>query len=413
MRRSLTILLAAWTFVSARLALADEAPAPGWHWEFGATGEDIFEHMRASLRDPHFGMRLYRDHQVRGTLHAVDDPDAPTAEAEAETEEKKHLFWDVSFGERLPIFSYYNVDPERSFRYVRGLRLNLDAAAFMLLDFSSQSAGVIDTDFRIGGSLDFRPWWKGWDRFSLSVGFFHESTHLGDEYVLSEKTVQAGEVPSVNPTLPYRANPSYQAVPVLASVDLPLGADGNDDPQWSMRLYGGLSAYFSSDLPNGKFPSEGRLGAELRLTQAVANHTVATPAPPASAAPDGSVVLRALDNLRRRSAGVRAPGTDAPPPQARSQRRGTFAVEAAYELNFRRRYAHVGPEPGAADLAAVDGYWRIHHLVLIGLYNLDTSRSSSNAVGLSLEWLSGPSPFGQLTEYAEVHTVAGGLAYYW
>jgi hypothetical protein len=41
---------------------------------------------------------------------------------------------------------------------------------------------VIDTDFRIGGSIDLRPWCDGWEHLSLSVGFFHESTHGGSEF---------------------------------------------------------------------------------------------------------------------------------------------------------------------------------------------------------------------------------------
>jgi hypothetical protein len=35
-----------------------------WRWEVGATGETVFEHTRASLRDPRFGMRAYRDDPV-------------------------------------------------------------------------------------------------------------------------------------------------------------------------------------------------------------------------------------------------------------------------------------------------------------------------------------------------------------
>jgi hypothetical protein len=47
------------------------------------------------------------------------------------------------------------------------------------------------------------------------------------------------------------------------------------------------------------------------------------------------------------------------------------------------------------------------------LYNLDTARSSSNAVGLSFDWIDGRSPFGQLTEYTTLRTFAMGFEYYW
>src|SRR5262249_26627686 len=91
---------------------ATELP-PRWRWDLGATGETVFEHTRASLRDPHFGMRLYRDTQVPGTLHEVPDPTAADADALAAVSNGNHTFWDVAFGERMPLFSLYQVNPRR------------------------------------------------------------------------------------------------------------------------------------------------------------------------------------------------------------------------------------------------------------------------------------------------------------
>jgi len=55
-------------------AAPETQPAPRTFsgWELGATGETMFEHTRAGLRDPHFGMRLYRDDPVPGTLHVLE-----------------------------------------------------------------------------------------------------------------------------------------------------------------------------------------------------------------------------------------------------------------------------------------------------------------------------------------------------
>ena len=37
----------------------------------------------------------------------------------------------------------------------------------------------------------------------------------------------------------------------------------------------------------------------------------------------------------------------------------------------------------------------------------------ANAVGFSVDWIDGRSPFGQLTEYTKLRTFAIGIEYYW
>ena len=391
-------ILSAWPGAAAGAGLAapadpaaDSAAQGGW--VVGASGETIFEHTRASLRDPHFGIRVYRDHQVPGTLHDVPDPTAPGADALAAAPNGNHTFFDVAFGEHLPILTWFNVNPAHS-RYARGVSFNLDAAAFLLLDFDSQSSGVIDTDFRIGGSIDLRPWVSGLDHLSLSTGYFHESSHLGDEYVLSAATIQAGAVPSVNPALPYRANPSYEALPVTLSLDVPLGG------AFSGRLYGGAEKYFDSQLPTGSLPTVWRAGGELRWTSVSDRLDAGDVEQP-------TWVQRALTKLKERSVGRDA----AIAPQLR-RRRGPFGVELAYEMRARRRYEHVGTDRTATFVDA-PGFFYVQHATLMGLYNLDTAHSSSNALGLSVDWIRGRSPFGQLIEYATVDAFAVGLSYYW
>ena len=410
-----TIRTAAALFVMASAAAAgasdDAASAPSapserdHGWDLGATGETIFEHTRASLRDPHFGMRVYFGAQIPGTLHDVA---AGTSDTVAAMPSGDHFFWDVAFGESMPIFTRWSVNKARS-RYARGFQLNLDAAAFMLLDFSSQSLGVIDTDFRIGGSFNVRPPWDTWDHLSLSVAFFHESTHLGDEYVLSAATIQAKAPPMANAALYYRANPSYQSLPVTLSVDVPFS------DRLTARAYAGASAYFGTDLPNGRVPSEARAGAELRWTMVEEDRQQIVEAASPEASAPGRLVKNAIQHLAKRSAGTHDDEQVKARAEGGRKRRGPFSVELAYELWVKRRYRHDGPDgPGVrADFLSDDGYWPIQHAVLMGLYNLDTAHSSSNAVGLSLDWMHGRSPFGQLVEYATVSTIAGGIQYYW
>jgi hypothetical protein len=371
-------------------------------WEFGATGETIFEHTRAGLRDPHFGMRLYYAEPVPGTLSPISGPYTPASDAAAAKVPGNHLFWDVAFGERMPVATYFDVNPKHP-RYARGLQLNLEAGVFMLLDFNSQSAGVIDADYRIGTSVDFRPPAPFWEHLSLSVGFFHESTHLGDEYVLSAATIQGSGPPAANAQLNYRANPSYEAVPVTLSVDVPFG-----ESHLSARGYGGVEKYFDSELPNAMFPSVWKLGAELRWTTVDGANT-ARYAPPGASLTD-----QIKANVLRRSTGVHRDQITAVQADKTRNRRGAFAFEAAYELLARRRYEHVGVEPaGPATFMAATGYWYVQHAMVMALYNLDTQRSSSNAVGFSVDWIDGRSPFGQLTEYTTLRAFAIGLQYYW
>jgi hypothetical protein len=61
----------------------------------------------------------------------------------------------------------------------------------------------------------------------------------------------------------------------------------------------------------------------------------------------------------------------------------------------------------------VDGWFYVHHAMIMGLYNVDLLRSSSNAIGVSLDWIRGRSAFGQLVEYTTVNTFALGIQYYW
>jgi hypothetical protein len=392
------------------VAWADDDPVSGW--VFGGTGESVFEHTRAALRDPHFGMRFYLDSKVPGTLSPVSNAGAPDANARAAAAGGNHLFWDVAFGERAPVFGWYDVHPERSARHARGFQLNLDAAAFLLLDFDSQSSGVINTDYRIGFSGDLRPWRDGWDRLSVSVGLFHQSTHLGDEYVLSAPTIQDSGIPTANPSLPYRANPSYLAVPATISIDL-----GACDSAFSTRLYGGGSVYFESGVPEATHP-DARAGIELRYGQLESTDIppIAAPSPVAAGSGPLSDFLSATKQygLGRSRIPGEQPGAD---PDGRHRgrklRRGARSYVLAYEALAQHKFVHVPAFAGEPVFALESGYWLTHHAMAMLVFNLDTLRSTSNALALSLEFIDGRNQHGQLVEYATVRTGSLGVSYYW
>src|SRR5262249_22204621 len=157
-RQALSLLCAA--CVAAVPSMARGDPDPGF--QLGGAGRPVFEHLHADLLDPRFGMRVYFDDPVPGTLHNVPDPAGPGANARAAAPNGLHFFWDVALGERAPLGGWYGSGscPEM---FACGVVLSVVAAVYALVDLSSQSNAVLDSDYRLGGSIDVRPWWPGLD----------------------------------------------------------------------------------------------------------------------------------------------------------------------------------------------------------------------------------------------------------
>jgi hypothetical protein len=97
----------------------------------------------------------------------------------------------------------------------------------------------------------------------------------------------------------------------------------------------------------------------------------------------------------------------------RQLRRGTLDYVLAYEALVQREFSHDPNAPGEPVFIVGQGHWVTHHAVAMLVFNLDTTRSSSNALALSIEYLHGRNQFGQLIEYAKVDAAALGVSYYW
>ena len=119
-----------------------------------------------------------------------------------------HDFWDVAFGDTYALFGFaYDRKADSPYFKKRGIDFFLEPQMHMLLDFSAQSNAIINADFRGGAGFRGRgfpipkdvgavksilafqpPKRKNWtwvlDRFSWRLRGFHESTHLGDEFIL-------------------------------------------------------------------------------------------------------------------------------------------------------------------------------------------------------------------------------------
>ncbi len=109
----------------------------------------------------------------------------------------------VSFGERFHILRY------SPFRENEGLQWSIDGGIVSLFNFQTPSVNLINADYFGGLPLSLRH--KAW---SFRLRPYHQSSHLGDEFLLTSRTP--------------RVNFSYEAVELLSSYD------------WkTLRFYGG------------------------------------------------------------------------------------------------------------------------------------------------------------------------------
>lgn len=137
-------------------------------------------------------------------------------------------YWDSTLGGRAGILRYGSSDtvlPE-------GWQLDVEGAAFPRLD-AEHARDLVAADFRAGVPLTFRrgPW-------ALKFGYYHLSSHLGDEFMIT------------NPSVP-RIN--------YVRDSLVLGIALHPHPDW--RLYSEVGYAFYID--GGALPWELQFGAEF------------------------------------------------------------------------------------------------------------------------------------------------------
>jgi hypothetical protein len=142
----------------------------------------LFEPLSADPRWPHFAASFLR---INGA------PELHSAAA-------------VSFGEVIPLLA---TDAPWGGRWQIGIL----GAAFALFDTGSESEDLINTDYFVGVPIEWRQ-----GRWSAQARYLHQSSHLGDEFLLRGTGVQ-------------RVNLSFEQADLRLSYDL-------DE---SFRLYGG------------------------------------------------------------------------------------------------------------------------------------------------------------------------------
>lgn len=132
----------------------------------------------------------------------------------------------VSFGENFTLYGA----PVGAGRWSAGLQ----AAVFSIFDLDADSKDLINADYWVGIPVAYRL-----GRFSALARVFHQSSHLGDEFLLRRRVD--------------RVNLSYEAVDAKLSYDL----------TQTVRVYGG-GGYLVSVEPADIRPWGGQAGAEYR-----------------------------------------------------------------------------------------------------------------------------------------------------
>jgi hypothetical protein len=117
-----------------------------------------------------------------------------------------------------------------------GLQFALSGGVFAQFDLGTPSFDLLNSDFIVGVPITYR---HGW--FSTRLRVYHQSSHLGDEYLLREP-----------PDRQDRENLSFESVEVLLSADAGM-----------LRLYGG-GEYLFARTPSDLSRHVAHGGVELR-----------------------------------------------------------------------------------------------------------------------------------------------------
>jgi Protein of unknown function (DUF1207) len=176
--------------------------------------EMLFRPLLADPRWPHFSVAYQ---------HYIDDPELQNVGA-------------TSFGETFPIL--------RGDLPAGQWEVGLQAAVFAIFDLDSSSKDLINADYWVGIPLVYRL-----DGFSVLGRFFHQSSHLGDEFLLRDRTS--------------RVNLSYEEFDTILSQEL---------GRW-LRVYGGGGYLFDQDPSDLKHWST-QVGMELQSPSAFLGEVV-------------------------------------------------------------------------------------------------------------------------------------------
>jgi hypothetical protein len=185
--------------------------------------------------------------------------------------------WQITLGRELPIVGLRSEKLDgRASKGEWGLGLWTPVSFHVIEDFKDESAPIVDTDYRFGTMVKFQYGIK--DDLWLGVKFVpwaHESTHLGDEYVIIAQRDRAFK----------RINPSFEYYEYGISIEKVFGADRlqliarhgginlwGEDGYYSDRLLGEEERTLTPSEKN----YEPSFGVEARGRQIASRHVFAS-----------------------------------------------------------------------------------------------------------------------------------------
>jgi hypothetical protein len=157
---------------------------------------------------------------LRGEFRTLDDPEG----------ERTTSIASVGVGDNFGIVRWGGP------RAGEGVQLDLIGAIFAQFDMNAASNDLINADYVVGFPLTFRR-----AGFSGRIKIYHQSSHLGDEYLLRNEVIRDG-----------RKNLSFEALELLASQEL-----------GPLRAYAGIEWLFNRQ-PETLAEQLVHGGAELR-----------------------------------------------------------------------------------------------------------------------------------------------------
>jgi hypothetical protein len=95
-------------------------------------------------------------------------------------EKNRNANWETELGCRVGVVRYGTDDS----RHPQGWEFDLEGAAFPRLNLHEQE-DVTSVDYRFGAPLTF-----GYGNYQMKLGYFHICSHLGDEFMLRNPTVE-------------------------------------------------------------------------------------------------------------------------------------------------------------------------------------------------------------------------------
>ncbi len=134
----------------------DNETCDPWHWQVLPEGL-IYRSYLAGSKEPRIGCQWVYDY-------------------------KKRWIWDITFGGRVGIARYGDEDA----LHPQGWQIDLEAAAFPRLDMQKHpnaphTNDLVACDYRAGLPVTY-----GFGRWQMKMGYYHISSHLGDELMIRD-----------------------------------------------------------------------------------------------------------------------------------------------------------------------------------------------------------------------------------